>query len=159
AGMPEGGVWKTTNGGTNWKPIFDDVHVASVGAGAVAPSDANIVYVGTGKQSGWWVTVGKGIYQSTDGGKSATHGRPAAPQYIGGIVVDPRNADTLLVAVLGPRAAGGPSAQGAPAGPAVPPSQATSERGVYRSTDGGRTWARVLPSDGYAGASDVYQDY
>src|ERR1700756_4507825 len=59
-GLPEGGVWKTTNGGTTWMPIFDDVHVASIGAVAVAPSDPNVVYVGTGNQSGWAFSTGKG---------------------------------------------------------------------------------------------------
>src|SRR5881394_2016477 len=72
AGMPEGGVWKTTNGGTTWRPIFDDVHVASIGAVAVAPSNPNVVYVGTGNQSGWSFTTGKGIYKSTDAGKTWT---------------------------------------------------------------------------------------
>ena len=76
-GMPEGGVWKTTNGGTTWKPIFDDVHVASIGAVAVAPSDPNVVYVGTGNQSGWSFTTGKGIYKSTDGGQHVDERRPA----------------------------------------------------------------------------------
>src|SRR5258708_14190835 len=71
-GLPEGGVWKTTNGGTTWKPIFDEVRVASVGAVAVAPSDSKIVYVGTGNQSGWSFTTGKGIYKSIDGGRSWT---------------------------------------------------------------------------------------
>src|SRR5580765_616327 len=73
AGMPEGGVWKTTNGGVTWKPIFDDVHVASVGAVAVAPSDPKIVYVGTGNQSGWSFTTGQGVYKSTDSGKTWTN--------------------------------------------------------------------------------------
>src|SRR5262245_55733371 len=147
AGMPEGGVWKTTNGGTTWKPIFDDVHIASVGAVAVAPSDPKVVYVGTGNQSGWSFTTGKGIYKSIDGGKTWTNVGLVESQYIGGIVVDPQNADQVLVAVLGPRA--GP-------GGAVP---ASAERGVYRSTDGGRNWTRVLPTDGASGASDVYLDY
>jgi photosystem II stability/assembly factor-like uncharacterized protein len=143
AGMPEGGVWKTTNGGLTWKPIFDDVHVASIGGVAVAPSDPNIVYVGTGNQSGWSFTTGKGVYKSTNGGKTWTNIGLASSQYIGGVVVDPRNANTVFVAAIGPRAGA------ANAG----------ERGVYRSTDGGRAWTRVLPADGSAGASDVYIDY
>src|SRR5262245_21456909 len=72
-GLPEGGVWKTTNAGTTWKPVFDDAHVASIGAVAVAPSDPKVVYVGTGNQSGWSFTVGKGMYKSTDAGKSWTN--------------------------------------------------------------------------------------
>ena len=75
AGMPEGGVWKTTNGGVTWKPIFDGVGIASVGAVAVAPSDHNVVYVGTGNQSGWSFTTGNGIYKSTDAGKTWTNSR------------------------------------------------------------------------------------
>src|SRR3954447_24855148 len=143
-GLPEGGVWKTTNAGTTWKPIFDEVHVASVGAVAVAPSDPNVIYVGTGNQSGWAFTAGKGVYKSTDAGRTWSNVGLPASQYIGGIVVDPRNADNALVAVLGPRAGGTADA---------------TERGVYRTTDGGRAWTRVLPTDGSAGASDVYLDY
>src|SRR5438309_6830714 len=90
-GLPEGGVWKTTNGGTTWKPIFDDVHIASVGAVAVAPSDHNIIYVGTGNQSGWSFTSGKGVYKSTDGGRTWTNSGLRGSQYIGGIFVDPHN--------------------------------------------------------------------
>src|SRR5690242_9402545 len=71
-GLPEGGVWKTTNAGTTWQPIFDEIRIASVGAVAVAPSDPNIVYVGTGNQSGWSFTPGKGVYKSTDGGRTWT---------------------------------------------------------------------------------------
>jgi photosystem II stability/assembly factor-like uncharacterized protein len=154
AGMPEGGVWKTTNGGVTWKPIFDDVHVASVGAVAVAPSDPKVVYVGTGNQSGWSFTIGKGIYKSTDSGKTwANIGLPTS-QYIGAIVVDPRNANHVLVAALGPRPPGG---RGAPAAPVS--GTETAERGVFRTTDGGRTWTRVLPADGSSGASDVWIDY
>src|SRR5580765_3864001 len=72
-GLPEGGVWKTTSAGTTWKPIFDDVHVASIGAVAVAPSDPKVVYVGTGNQSGWSFTIGKGVYKSADSGKTWTN--------------------------------------------------------------------------------------
>ena len=142
-GLPEGGVWKTTTAGTTWKPIFDSVRVASVGAVAVAPSDPNVVYVGTGNQSGWSFTIGKGVYKSTDAGRTWTNIGLTASHYIGGLAVDPRNARNVLVAVLGPRA-GGPE---------------SAERGVYRSTDGGGTWTRVLPADGSSGASDVYLDY
>jgi photosystem II stability/assembly factor-like uncharacterized protein len=153
-GLPEGGVWKTTNGGTTWKPIFDDVRVASIGAVAVAPSDPNVVYVGTGNQSGWSFTIGKGVYKSTDAGRTWTNVGLPRSQYIGGIVIDPRNADIVLVAVIGPRAPGaGPGGRGA-AEPAP-----EGERGVYRSADGGRSWTRVLPADGGAAALDVYIDY
>jgi photosystem II stability/assembly factor-like uncharacterized protein len=155
-GLPEGGVWKTTNGGTTWKPIFDDVRVASVGAVAVAPSDPKIVYVGTGNQSGWSFTIGKGVYKSIDGGRSWTNVGLSRSQYIGGIVVDPRNASNVLVAALGPRAAGAGGA-GRAGSAAVAPE--AGERGVYRSTDGGGSWTRVLPADGTSGASDVYIDY
>jgi photosystem II stability/assembly factor-like uncharacterized protein len=155
-GLPEGGVWKTTNGGTTWKPIFDDVRVASVGAVAVAPSDPKVVYVGTGDQSGWSFTIGKGVYKSIDAGRSWTNVGLSASHYIGGIVVDPRNANNVLVAAIGPRAAG---AGRAGRGSAAPVPDAGGERGVYRSGDGGRSWTRVLPADGSAGASDVYLDY
>jgi photosystem II stability/assembly factor-like uncharacterized protein len=154
AGMPEGGVWKTTNAGTTWKPVFDDVRVASVGAVAVAPSNPDVVYVGTGDQSGWSFTAGKGVYKSVDAGESWTNVGLPASQYIPSIAVDPRNADVVLVAALGPRMGG----RGAAATGAVAPAPAT-ERGVYRSTDGGRTWTRVLPADGSSGASEVYIDY
>src|SRR5262245_57636215 len=106
AGMPEGGVWKTTNSGTTWKPIFDDMHVASVGAVAVAPSSPNVIYVGTGSQVTWAFTTGKGVYKSTDAGKTWVNVGLATSQYIGEIVVDPRNADNVLVAALGPRVGG-----------------------------------------------------
>ncbi|HVD93223.1 MAG TPA: hypothetical protein VNC21_13100, partial [Vicinamibacterales bacterium] len=154
-GLPEGGVWKTTNGGNTWKPIFDDVHIASVGAVAVAPSDPNVIYVGTGNQSGWSFTIGKGVYKSTDAGKTWTNIGLPRSQYIGSIVVDPTNANAVLVAALGPRAAAG-GAGGRGTTDAKPDE---SERGVYRSSDGGRAWTRVLPADGSSGASDLYIDY
>jgi photosystem II stability/assembly factor-like uncharacterized protein len=153
-GLPEGGVWKTTNAGTTWKPIFDDVRVASVGAVAVAPGDPQTVYVGTGNQSGWSFTIGKGVYKSIDGGRSWTNVGLSRSQYIGGIVVDPRNASNVLVAALGPRPAGAAGARASAEG-----TPEDGERGVYRSSDAGRSWTRVLPADGSFGASDVYIDY
>jgi len=149
-GLPEGGVWKSTNSGTTWKPIFDEMHVASVGAVAVAVSDPKIIYVGTGDQSGWSFTAGKGVYRSTDAGKTWNSSGLVSSQYIPAMFVDPKNADHVLVAALGPR-----QGRGAPT-PATPP-PATTERGVYRSTDGGRTWTRVL-GDGSSGAADVEGD-
>ena len=146
-GLPEGGVWKTTNAGTTWKPIFDEVHVASVGAVAVAPSDPSVVYVGTGNTSGWSFTPGRGIYKSADAGATWSNVGLTKSQNIGGIVVDPRDANTLLVAAQGPRAVPGATAAD------------DAERGVYRSTDGARTWTRVLPVNTPGGVSDVYLDF
>src|SRR5258708_1430046 len=142
-GLAEGGVWKTTNAGTTWQPIFADVRVASVGAVAVAPSDPKILYVGTGNQSGWSFTIGKGIYKSIDAGRTWTHVGLSRSQYIGAIVVDPRNAANVLVAALGPRAA----------------AAAGDERGVYRSTAAGQSWTRGRAADGAAGASGLHIDY
>ncbi|HEY2432338.1 MAG TPA: hypothetical protein VGI12_06655 [Vicinamibacterales bacterium] len=154
-GLPEGGVWKTTNAGTTWKPIFDAVHIASVGAVAVAASNHDVVYAGTGNQSGWSFTTGKGVYKSTDAGRTWTSAGLAASQYIGGMAIDPGNADNVLVAALGPRAPGGP---GVPA--AAPDTTGTAaERGIYRTTDGGKTWTRALLPEGSTGATDVYLDF
>lgn len=153
AGMPEGGVWKTTNGGNTWRPVFDDVHVASIGAVAVAPSQPSTIYVGTGDRSGWSFTPGKGVYKSTDGGKSWTNvGLRGAP-YIGAVLVAPHDPNTVLVAAMG---RGG---RGAAPGAAATSAGNADDRGVYRSTDGGRTWSRVLPVDGPADASDLYYDF
>ena len=149
-GLPEGGVWKSTNAGNTWKPIFDSERVASVGAVAVAPSNPSIVYVGTGNQTGWSFTPGKGVYKSTDAGRTWTNIGLERSQYIGGIVVDPKDPNIVIGAVIGPRAA-------APQGRGAQPEPADGERGVYRSTDGGKTWNRTL--EAAAGVSDVYQDY
>ena len=150
AGMPEGGIWKTTNAGNTWKPVFDDVRVASVGAVAVAASEPNTVYAGTGDRSGWSFTPGKGVYKSTDGGKTWSSAGLQGSQYIAAIVVSPRDANTVLVAAQGRGGRGG--------GPGARPAE-PDERGVYRTTDGGRTWARVLPADGPADASDLSYDF
>ncbi|HET7093091.1 MAG TPA: hypothetical protein VFI22_06430, partial [Thermomicrobiales bacterium] len=159
AGTPEGGVWKSTNGGVTWKPIFDSVHVASIGAVAVAPSDHNVVYAGTGNQSSWSFTTGKGVYRSADAGKTWTNVGLPNSQYIGGMVVDPRDANHVLVAAMGAGGGRGARAGGAgaaPAQPTAPPE--VGERGVYRTTDGGKTWTRVV-GDGTTGATDVWLDF
>ena len=143
-GTPEGGVWKSTSGGTTWKPIFDTQRVPSIGAVAVAPSAHKTVYVGTGNASGWSFTAGNGMYRSTDGGSTWTHIGLTRSGYINTVVVDPRNADVVLVAALGSR---------------IGDTAATSERGVYRSTDGGQHWSRVLPADGSMGATELNYDF
>src|SRR5580765_4512545 len=136
-----GGVWKTTDFGRTWTPIFDDQPTGSIGAIAVAPSDANVIYVGSGEGLARPdLSVGDGIYKSTDAGKTWTHLGLRDAQQIPYIIVDPRNANRLFVAVLGH-----------PYGP-------NEERGVYRSTDGGATFQKVLSKDENTGASDLEFD-
>jgi photosystem II stability/assembly factor-like uncharacterized protein len=140
AATASGGVWKSTDGGHAWKPIFDDQPTSSIGSIAVAPSDPNVVYVGTGEANiRGNVAPGAGIFKSTDGGKTWKHVWKQVGQ-IGTIAVDPRNPDVCFAAVLGH--AFGPN----------------SERGVYRTKDGGKTWERVLFKNDETGASDVCID-
>jgi len=135
-----GGVWKSTDGGQQWKPIFDDVEISSIGSIAVAPSDPNVVYVGSGEANiRGNVAAGNGIYKSTDAGKTWTHVWKQEGQ-IGTMVVHPKNPDIAYAAVLGH--AFGPN----------------PERGVYRTVDGGKTWQQVLKKDADTGASDVCMD-
>src|SRR5881296_1562547 len=125
-----GGVWKTTDAGNTWQPIFDNQPTGSVGAIAVAPSNPDIIYVGSGEGlQRPDLSVGDGIYKSTDGGKTWQHLGLRDGQQIAQILVDPRDANRVFVAVLGH-----------PYGP-------NAERGVYRSTDGGATWHKVLYKD------------
>ncbi|MBV8372704.1 MAG: glycoside hydrolase, partial [Candidatus Eremiobacteraeota bacterium] len=140
-GVVNGGVWKTDDAGRTWTPIFDAEPTGSVGAVAVARSNPNVIYVGSGEGlQRPDLAVGDGIYKSSDGGASWTHFGLRDGQQISGIAVDPRNADRLFVAVLGH-----------PYGP-------NDERGVYRSTDGGRTFARVLSKNPDVGAFAVAID-
>jgi photosystem II stability/assembly factor-like uncharacterized protein len=140
AATASGGVWKTTDGGIRWEPIFDDQPTSSIGSVAVAPSDPNVVYVGSGEANiRGNVAEGNGIYRSTDAGKTWTHVWTQLGQ-IGTMAVHPANPDVAFAAVLG-----------RPFGP-------NPERGVYRTTDGGATWERVLFVDRDTGASDVALD-
>src|SRR5579864_413918 len=133
-GTPGGGVWKTEDGGQVWKPIFDQVHVASIGAVVVAPSDPKVIYVGTGEQ-----TQGDGVYKSTDAGLTWTNIGLHETHIITGIVVDPRNPDVVLVAASGDHWSG-------------------AERGVYKTTDGGKSWQKVLYKDAETGVPDIEAD-
>ncbi|HEX4628701.1 MAG TPA: hypothetical protein VH137_07920 [Gemmatimonadales bacterium] len=140
-GAVDGGVWRTENAGVTWEPLFDGQPIASVGALALAPSDTKIIYVGTGEASlRSDITYGAGVYKSTDGGAHWQARGLDGTRHIGRILVDPRNPDVVLVAALGH--AYGPNA----------------ERGVFRSTDGGRTWTKTLYKDPDTGAIDLAAD-
>ncbi|HUQ85904.1 MAG TPA: hypothetical protein VM096_00005, partial [Vicinamibacterales bacterium] len=140
-GVVNGGVWKTTDAGRTWVPIFDEQPTGSIGALAVAPSDPNVIYVGTGEsQQRPDLATGDGIYKSTDAGKTWTHLGLRDSQQIGQVVVDPKDANRVFVAALGH-----------PYGP-------NTERGIYRSTNGGTTFERVLYKDENTGAADVVID-
>ena len=137
-GAASGGVWKTTDGGINWEPTFDDQPVQTIGAMAVAPSDPNIVWVGTGEA---WVrsniSIGNGVYKSTDGGDSWEHMGLDLTGRIGRVVIDPRDPDIVHVAAIGH--AYGPQ----------------HERGVFRTTDGGKTWEQTLFIDEDTGVFEI----
>ncbi len=140
AATASGGVWKSTDGGAKWKPIFDEMEISSIGSIAVAPSDPNVIYVGSGEANiRGNVAAGNGIYKSTDAGQTWTHVWKQEGQ-IGTMVVHPKNPDVAYAAVLGH--AFGPN----------------PERGVYRTVDGGKTWQQVLKKDADTGASDVCMD-
>lgn len=137
-GADGGGAWKTTDGGVTWKPIFDGESAPSIGALAVAPSNPNIIYVGTGVNTVYGdVTYGNGVYKSTNGGEMWQHLGLEDTRHIARILVDPRNPDIVLVAALGHSF--GPN----------------EERGVFRSTDGGKNWKKVLFKDNTTGAVDL----
>ncbi len=140
AAVSSGGVWKSADGGINWKPIFEDQPTQAIGSLAVAPSDPNVIYVGSGEANiRGNVQPGNGIYKSTDAGKTWKQVWNQRGQ-IGTIAVHPSNPDIAYAAVLGH--AFGPN----------------PERGVYRTTDGGKNWQRVLFKDQDTGACDVCLD-
>jgi photosystem II stability/assembly factor-like uncharacterized protein len=140
-GAVNGGVWKSDDYGRTWTPIFDEQSTQSVGAIAVAPSDPSIIYVASGEGLHRPdLSVGNGIYKSTDAGKTWTHLGLRDGQQIPALVVDPRDPNKLFAAVLGH-----------PYGP-------NDERGIFRSTDGGATWLKVLSVDENTGGSDIQMD-
>lgn len=141
AGAASGGIFKSIDGGINWEPIFDKQAVSSVGSLAIAPSDPNVVWAGTGEtfiRSN--VSQGDGIYKSTDAGKTWKRMGLEETGRIGRIVVDPRNPDIVFAAAMGH---------------CYGPQQ---ERGVFRSTSGGKSWERVLFVDENTGCSDIAMD-
>src|SRR5256714_4135716 len=137
-GAATGGVFKAQNGGVTWEPVFDNEVTSSIGAIAIAPSDPSIVWVGTGeannRQSSSW---GNGVYKSTDAGKTWHHVGLAETHHIGRIVIHPSDPNTVYVAAVG--RLWGPS----------------KDRGVYKTTDGGKTWANVLFVNEDTGVSDI----
>jgi photosystem II stability/assembly factor-like uncharacterized protein len=140
-GAVAGGVWKTTDGGANWAPLFDKQDIASIGAIAVAPSDHNTVYVGTGEAAiRGNTTYGTGVYKSVDGGKNWKNIGLRDTRQIGALIVHPTNPDIVLVAALGH---------------AFGPNQ---ERGIFRTSDGGKTWNKVLYKDENTGGIDIVFD-
>ena len=140
-GAASGGIWKTSDGGLNWEPVFDEQRVHSIGALALAPSEPEIVYAGTGEsfiRSN--VSIGNGVWRSTDGGANWTHLGLEKTGRISRIVVHPTNPEVVYVAALGH---------------GYRPQQ---ERGIYKSTDGGATWTQVLHVDENTGGSDLVMD-
>jgi photosystem II stability/assembly factor-like uncharacterized protein len=140
-GTASGGVWKTTNNGTTWEPVFDKEGVSTIGDIAIAPSDPSVVWVGTGepnnRQSSSW---GDGIYKSLDAGKTWQKMGLAATHHIGRIVIHPKNPEIVYAAALGHLWGPNP------------------ERGVYKTTDGGKTWNQVLKINDDTGVSDIAMD-
>ncbi len=141
-GATGGGLWKTTDGGTTWRPVTDGkINSSSVGAVAVAPSNPDVVYIGMGEtEIRGNIAQGDGVYKSTDGAKTWKHVGLADTQAIAKIRVDPKNPDLVYVAAFGH-----------PAGP-------NDERGVYRSRDGGATWDKILFRDNKTGAIELILD-
>jgi len=140
-GGADGGVWKTSDAGVTWRPLFDKQGSASIGALAVAPSDPRVLWVGTGQiHQRWDIVDGDGVYRSTDGGETWMHAGLADTRHIGHIWVDPRDANVAVVAALGH---------------VFGPHEA---RGLYRTEDGGKSWTKVLYKDERSGGADIASD-
>lgn len=140
-GAAAGGVWKTSNGGITFDPIFENEGSYSIGCITIDPNNPNIIWVGSGENNNQRsVSYGDGVYKSVDGGKSWKNMGLKTSEHIGRIVVDPRNSNNIFVAAYGPLwSAGG-------------------ERGIYQSTDGGKTWNRILHVSDNTGFSDVLME-
>ena len=140
-GAASGGVWKTVNGGASFQPVFDTQGSFSIGWVAVDPKRSSIVWVGTGERNSQRsVAYGDGVYKSEDGGRSWTNVGLKASEHIGRVVIDPKDGDTVYVAAQGPLWAPG------------------GDRGLYKTTDGGKTWNQVLKISENTGVSDVVLD-
>ncbi|HUQ47895.1 MAG TPA: hypothetical protein VM053_06570 [Gemmatimonadaceae bacterium] len=140
-GAASGGVWKSTNGGISFSPIFDGQGSYSIGVVVIDHANPNIVWVGTGENNAQRVVgYGDGVYKSIDGGKSWTNMGLKQSEHIGRIIIDPRNSDVVYVAAQGPLWKKG------------------GDRGVYKTTDGGKTWTRILNVDDWTGANDIQLD-
>jgi photosystem II stability/assembly factor-like uncharacterized protein len=140
-GAVGGGVWKTTDGGITWNPLFDKQNISSIGAVAVSESDPNVIYVGTGEACiRGNISFGDGVYKSSDAGKTWANVGLKDSRHIGAVIVNPTNPEVVFVAALG-------HAYGA-----------NSERGVFRSRDGGKSWEKVLYLDDRTGAIEVVFD-
>jgi len=140
--VASGGVWKTSNAGTSWTPVFDNEGSYSIGYVALDPKDPNVVWVGTGENNSQRsVGYGDGVYKSTDGGKSWTRLKQMqASEHVGKILFDPRDSNTVYVAAQGPL--WGPG----------------GDRGLYKTTDGGANWTRILAINENTGVTDVVLD-
>lgn len=138
AGAAGGGVWKTTNAGQSWEPVFDKEDVQSIGAVTIDPANENIVWAGTGEGAPRNdVMTGDGVYRTNDGGKTWQHVLALRDALVAKIAIDPRDSNTVLVGVLGD------------------PFADSSDRGMYRTTDGGKTWRKTLYVDARTGVSDM----
>src|SRR5438105_1534755 len=136
-----GGVWKTTNAGTSFAPIFDKEKSFSIGCVTVDPHDSLVIWVGSGENNSQRsVSMGDGVYKSIDGGKSWKNVGLPKSEHIGKIIVDPRDSNVVYVAAQGPLWASG------------------GDRGLYKTTDGGKTWKPVLTISENTGVSDVVFD-
>lgn len=141
AAVASGGVWKTVNGGTTWTPVFDNEGSYSIGAITLDPKNPSTVWVGTGEHNSQRsVGYGDGVYKSEDGGRSWRNMGLKTSEHIGKIVIDPRDSNVVFVAAQGPLWSGG------------------GERGLYKTTDGGKTWKAVIPGTENTGATDVVID-